>query len=331
MNDSDPIVSIVTPTFNHEPYIRRCLESAISQTDPRWEQIVVDDGSDDATEAVVRSLKDPRIQYVRRSHRGIMYLAEAYNIALEMSRGTFIAVLEGDDFWPTDKIERQLPLFDSPDVVLSWGRAYLSDEFNEVRGTFPGTRLVARMQGRTSGETLRSLLKLNFIPACTVMCRRDALVSIGGFQQPAAIPTADFATWLELCRVGRFAAATAILGCYRLHGRQVTARMRPEMDLVLDWGTRFVERLSEGERDALGVSLADAYRIKRIRHAYLEYGVGRAALRENHLPAARSLFWRALRKGSATTRLKAGFSLFCLYLGLDLDRMAMLANRVRGR
>jgi glycosyltransferase involved in cell wall biosynthesis len=331
LSSSAPVVSILTPTFNHERYIRACLESAIGQTDPRWEQIVVDDGSEDGTEAMVRSINDPRIRYIRREHRGIMHLAESYNLALEMSRGTFVAVLEGDDFWPADKIARQLPLFDRPEVVLSWGVALMTSEAGEVVGISPERAVVARMQGMTPGETVGQLLKKNFIPACTVMCRREALIGIGGFQQPPGISTADYPTWLELCRVGTFACTTEDLGFHRSHPLQATQLMLAEINAAMDWGARFVERLPERERRALNVSVAKVHDLERMRHAYVDFGVGRAALRVDQARLARASFRRAMRNGSVTTRLKASVALGCAYLGIDFERVAALGSRVRGR
>jgi glycosyltransferase involved in cell wall biosynthesis len=331
LSSSEPVVSIVTPTFNHERYIRQCLESAIAQTDPRWEQIVVDDGSDDGTEAIVRSMEEPRIRYIRRGHRGIMHLAEAYNLALEMSRGAFIAVLEGDDFWPTDKIERQLRHFDRPEIVLSWGVTGITNEAGELQETHPKANAISRMQGRTQGEIIRSLLNYNFVPAVTVMCRRDALEKIGGFQQPDGLPTTDYPTWLELCRVGQFASAYDLLGFHRMHDRQASVQNKAEMDLVLYWGTRFIERLPASERDALGVSLEEAHQVERKRKGYLDYAAGRARLGEHQGPQARVLFRQALRNGSGMTRLKACFGLGFSYLGLDLERIVSATNRLLGR
>lgn len=325
------VVSILTPTYNHARYIRRCLESAIAQTDPRWEQIVVDDGSDDGTEAIIRSIQDPRIRYVRRTHRGIMHLAESYNLALEMSRGAFVAVLEGDDFWPADKIERQLPLFDRPEVVLSWGLASVTDEAGELLRTSPRAEIVARVQGRRPGKTIDALLERNFIPACTVMCRRDALIRIGGFQQPGGMPTTDYPTWLEMCRVGWFAFGNEVLGSHRRHPGQVTDRMKTEIDLALDWGTRFVENLPDDEREALGLSIDEARRVERHRHGYLDYEAGRAALQDDDDVRGRALFRRALPNGSGETRLKASIGLGCSYLGIDLERVATVAGPIADR
>ena len=128
-----PLVSIITPTYNHALYIGRCLESVLAQTEPRWEQIVIDDGSTDGTAEIVNQFTDARIRYVAQRHRGIAGLGDAYNLALRMARGEYVAILEGDDFWPQDKLERQLPEFEDPEVVLSWGLAAETDPAGETR------------------------------------------------------------------------------------------------------------------------------------------------------------------------------------------------------
>ena len=331
MGSGDPIVSIITPTFNHERYLRQGLASAIAQTDPRWELVIVDDGSDDGTEAIARSIDDPRIRYVRRDHLGIMHLGDSYNLALGMTSGPFVAILEGDDFWPPDKIERQLRTFDDPGIVLSWGRAIVVDEAGVVQRSGKSRRVSTGAKDRTPGQNVRMFLERNFVSACTVMCRRDALLRIGGFQQPDGVPTTDYPTWLELCRVGRFTASPELLGYYRKHQGQVSVRWKPEMDHVLDWGTRFVEQLSDEERRALGLSLGEAYRIRRERHAFLDYASGRMALEERNDAGARASFRRALRNGTWTTRSKAAVGLGFAVLGLDLERLAAAVSRVTGK
>jgi hypothetical protein len=163
------------------------------------------------------------------------------------------------------------------------------------------------------------------------MIRRDALIRIGGFQQPSGMPTTDYPTWLELCRTGRFTCANEVLGFHREHHRQVTVQMRSEMNFVLDWGTRFVEALPAAERAAFGLSIDGAHQVERMRHAYLDYEAGRGALADRQDRLARAMFRRALRRGSAMTRLKASLGLGCSFLGIDLERMASVANRLRGR
>ena len=106
-------VSIITATYNHEKFIAKCIESVLRQTYPNWEQIIVDDGSTDNTESIVReyAAKDSRIKYIRKEHEGIMNLKNSYNLALDNSTGDLIAILEGDDYWPDYKLEVQVPYF----------------------------------------------------------------------------------------------------------------------------------------------------------------------------------------------------------------------------
>jgi len=133
--------------------------SVLAQTEPRWEQLVIDDGSTDGTDDVVKTFGDPRISLVRRNHRGIMHLADSYNDALAMARGEFVAVLEGDDFWPPWKLTRQLRSFHDPAVVLSWGRAAETDTDGRVMRLIPRRRAVARMARASRGATMRALLE----------------------------------------------------------------------------------------------------------------------------------------------------------------------------
>ena len=135
-----------------------------------------------------------------------------------------MAILEGDDTWPATKLEDQLPLFDDPAVVLTYGSAGLMDE----RGCIYA-RYWHAPDGRVGvndpvGIILPALVRLNFIVAPTVMVRRWALDRIGGFLQPAGIPYVDHPTWLRLATTGTFARSPRLLGNWRRYPLQVTTR-----------------------------------------------------------------------------------------------------------
>ena len=86
-----PRVSIVTPVYNAERFIGACVRSVLDQTFDDWEQIIVDDGSSDATGDIARGFDDPRVRYIGLPHRGLSALAETYNTALQVARGELIA------------------------------------------------------------------------------------------------------------------------------------------------------------------------------------------------------------------------------------------------
>ncbi len=88
------LVSVMMPAYNAERYIRPAMESLLAQTYSRWELIVVNDGSKDATAAIARSFDDPRIRVIDQPNGGE---ASARNTALRTMRGEFVAFLDADD------------------------------------------------------------------------------------------------------------------------------------------------------------------------------------------------------------------------------------------
>ena len=218
---TNPIVSIITPTFNHENFIADCIESVLRQTYQDWEMIIIDDGSTDDTPDIIRRYTDPRIIYRRKEHRGINFLGESYNHAIEMSKGEFILILEGDDFLPPNRLEIQLPTFDNTQVVLCHGRyGYV---FEEKRVLYPTPFKMEDLRNRPVGSALKIFLQgFNPIGSQSVMIRKSALQEIGGFIQPKYLPLVDYPTWMKLALKGTFEFIPEILGFWRRHPQSVT-------------------------------------------------------------------------------------------------------------
>jgi glycosyltransferase involved in cell wall biosynthesis len=101
------LVSVIIPAFNAAENIRQTLDSVLAQTYPNIEVVVVDDGSSDATNSVVKEFaaQDPRIQLVQQSNAGA---GAARNTAIRKARGKYIAPLDADDFWFPEKLEKQV-------------------------------------------------------------------------------------------------------------------------------------------------------------------------------------------------------------------------------
>lgn len=323
-----PLVSVLTPTYNHELYIRQCIQSVLAQTDGRWEQIVLDDGSTDATGTIVSQFRDERVRYVRQEHRGIEHLGETYNKGLAMARGELIAILEGDDFWPADKLERQIPAFADPGLVLSWGQGIQVDAAGAVLRVWPRPPLPGSPEagGPDRGVVVRRLLAYNFLPACTVMCRRDALTTIGGFWQPPGVPVVDYPTWLLLTRLGHIVPAKGILGYWRRHPSQVTKVMEREMLAIprFKWASWTVAGLSPAEQAELGLTSREAAELDAARRAGIartDFAAGRAALREHRRDDARAFFRDAMQTSAGRARAKAFVALTLTRLGVNLDSL----------
>lgn len=217
------LVTIIMTTYNHVRLIAEALRSVQAQTYPNWELIVVDDGSTDGTSEIVKGFceQDTRIQLVKRSHQGIGAISKAYNLALARAKGEFIAILEADDFWPVDKLEKQLISFLDPQVVLSWGIGALVNQHGKVVGkTRPPNMLC--ISGK---QAFRALLFRNFlVPTVTVMVRKNALLE-HGFVQPKGCPFTDYPTWFTLTDKGKWCFLNEVLGYWRIHPGQMTRKL----------------------------------------------------------------------------------------------------------
>lgn len=229
-----PLVSIITPTYNHERYIADCIQSVIRQSYTNWEMIIVDDGSTDATLKVAQSFAagDRRIHVYTQNNVGIFRLGETYNFAVSVSTGSYLAVLEGDDVWSEKKLELQVKAMEEqPEAVLCWGRAYsstadLASDYqlypleDKSRAVYANTPLY---------EATRHLILSCFIPALTVMVRRDALSAAGGFLQSHGLPLVDLPTWQQLSLQGPFIYIPEVLGRWRIYPNQVTKTFAIQM------------------------------------------------------------------------------------------------------
>jgi glycosyltransferase involved in cell wall biosynthesis len=223
-----PLVSIISPTFNHERYISDCIESVINQTYQNWEMIIIDDGSTDKSPEIIAKYAriDSRINYIRQENIGIFRLAETYNKALSLSTGQYIAILEGDDFWDKNKLHCQLIEFEKhPDAVLSWGKAYsMNSEMGKKNKLYPvdNPEELKYFENEPVGSILNIFLFRNCIPALTIIIRRDSLLKIGGFLQKYNLPLVDLPTLYELAMIGRFIFIPYPLGTWRIYPTQIT-------------------------------------------------------------------------------------------------------------
>jgi glycosyltransferase involved in cell wall biosynthesis len=134
-----PLVSILIPAYNAQQWIGYTLQSAVNQTWPRKEIIVVDDGSTDRTGNVARGFASQIVKVVSTENQG---LSAAVNTAYGLCQGDYIQELDADDLLAPDKIETQLAALrgtDGPRTLLSGPRGYFY--YSTVRAWFPRTCL----------------------------------------------------------------------------------------------------------------------------------------------------------------------------------------------
>ncbi len=251
-----PLVSIITPVSDRHEFIEECIESVLSQTFSDWEQIIVDDSIGEKVREVVRKyLDDERVRYFKQEHIGIKGLGVTYNKALGLSRGKFIAVLEDDDFWPSDKLEEQLKLFSDEETVLTWGKVKLVDSDSKIIGNYPSAWEHFSedvLCNRPVGRILKTLLlNIPMGPGVTIMIRKQPLLEIGGFWQPEEACCVDNPTWLKMSLQGSFAYSQKTLGYWRIHKNQVSSTLvRNSRGMA---GKAFWDTLTQKEKEQFGI------------------------------------------------------------------------------
>jgi glycosyltransferase involved in cell wall biosynthesis len=326
------LVSVIIPTYNQARFIGATIESLREQSWARWECAVVDDGSTDDTARVVASHCDPRVRYLPQSRRGVERLAETLNVGLRHTTGTFVTMLGSDDLWPSYRLEAQIPAFADDEVVLCFGRGELIDEHGQSLGEYPLPSFVRPVMNRPVGSILGSLLKGNWLPQYTVLIRRTALESLGGYVQPPPLLAEDYPTHLELARRGEFRFVNRVLGYYRMHAHQQTRQHKLVMThRDVSFALAFYHGLDPEARQLAGVTATQLERVLALKLPNAYFEEGRRMLLTGEPREARRQFLTALRHGGAATRAKALTGLVCGLLGVDLEHVAGLLGRPRLR
>ncbi len=125
-NSITPIISVVIPMYNVEAYIKTSLDSVLAQSFKAFEIICVDDGSPDNSVDIVKRYNDPRIRIVSQRNRG---LAAARNTGINHARAPFVALLDADDYWHSDKLALHIEhLYNNPQLGVSYSASRFIDE-----------------------------------------------------------------------------------------------------------------------------------------------------------------------------------------------------------
>lgn len=179
-------ISIVIPAYNAELCLRETLDSALRQTYPAHEIIVVDDGSRDRTEEIARSFGD-RIRYIKQQNQGI---AGARNTGIRAATGDWVAFLDHDDLFLPEKLEKEVAAAEkNPQLVVVYSAfMYLySDGTTKRMPPFPARRLWPALRYRTP-----------ILPSTSII-RRSALEEIGCFNtSPRTHMIDDWDLWFRL-------------------------------------------------------------------------------------------------------------------------------------
>ncbi len=204
-----PIVSVVLPVRDGAAHLAPAVQSILVQTLADIELIVIDDGSTDATPAVLASFSDPRLIVHRQPPLG---LVAALNAGIAMARGRYIARMDADDMSRPGRLMAQAARLDAaPGVaVLGGAMQVIAADGRPLRTIHPPA---------DAALTHAALSQRNVIAHPTIMMRRDAVLA-AGLYRPAFGAAEDYDLWLRLRERHRLLNMAEIVLDYREHPGQ---------------------------------------------------------------------------------------------------------------
>lgn len=190
-NEHIGLVSIIMAAYNAEKTIGQAIESVLNQTYPDFELLVVNDCSKDGTARLVESIaaKDSRVRLIsNEKNSGVSFTRKH---GLEEAKGVWIAILDSDDAWAPEKLEKQIALQEKMDAEL----LFTGSAFMDVDGKPIDWYLAAPTE-----VSYRQLLKQNVLSNSSVLVRKDLYAkyyAVGDGMHE------DFAIWLSILKEGR--------------------------------------------------------------------------------------------------------------------------------
>jgi len=179
-----PLVSFLIPVYNEERYIGKCIDSLLVQTVTDFEVIIVDDGSTDNTQAILKNYTDKRISVYRQNNSG---RAHARNTALHLSRGKYIGLQDADDWSEPDRLERQLYLAEKAHGKPVVGSGLILHFGGNVRAK---TKRVPEENERIRKIMGRRLFRQAF-NTFTMVSLRQKIIDVGGWRTKFKIAGED--------------------------------------------------------------------------------------------------------------------------------------------
>lgn len=232
----NPKISVIMPVYNGEKYISQAIESVLNQTFKDFELIIINDGSADRSEEIIKSYSDPRIVYLNND--GNKGLAYTRNRGIEVSRGEYFAWLDCDDIALPERLQTQ---FDFMEANLDYGLCCTNMSYINMEGEIVQD-LVYEIN-KVPKEWL--LIWGNPIAQSSVMIRREVVDKHNFKYDPKYNGTEDYIFWCNLALVSKIHRIEDVLVHYRLHTQGVFQSNKiPLLKIALEISKDYVKSIT---------------------------------------------------------------------------------------
>jgi glycosyltransferase involved in cell wall biosynthesis len=215
----NPTVSVIIPTYNRANLIEKAIGSVLNQTYQDFEIIVIDDGSTDNTREIIRSFKDKRVKYVKKYKKN-KGSSVARNIGIKIARGKYFALLDSDDEWLPEKLDKQIKILQdgSPELGVVYSNLCYIDE--------NGKNMNKLRNPKKEGYIYEDLLGENYVgPPSTLLIRKECFHQVGLFDN-LLNAMEDWDMWIRIAKYYRFSLIKIPIVKYRLHSNQLSINLR---------------------------------------------------------------------------------------------------------
>ncbi|MDY0250641.1 MAG: glycosyltransferase [Pseudomonas sp.] len=236
MSDRLPLVSVIVSCYNHDKYIKECILSVLNQDYRNIELLVVDDGSNDSSVSIINKLKeDYDFYFLEQENKG---LTKTLNEAISRSRGEYIVPLGSDDIMLSHRISTQIEyIIDKPEVGICGGNIELIDSDGEF---YPESRQGRDTPFRRMNFEDVFLERKPYVPATTLLIRREALDAVGGFDEDNRLE--DLMIELKITKAGYYIdCIPVVLSQYRKHATNTYKNHKFMIESILDTYARFAD------------------------------------------------------------------------------------------
>lgn len=233
------LLSIIIPLYNHEKFIGQAIESVLDQTYQSWELIIIDDGSRDNSVNVAKSYEDSRIMVLEQENAGAH---NAINRGLELAHGEYLAILNSDDFYETDRFEIMISAMEK-DKSIGFMCSYITviNDTGKKLGVKEGWKnmepwqvLHPELSFQKTNDFKKNLLMTNFTATTSnYLFRRSLYEKIGGMRNLRFAHDWDFV--LRASEVTECKIIEKPLMQYRVHDSNTISSDRRWMLFEIAW------------------------------------------------------------------------------------------------
>ncbi len=204
-------ISVLLPVYNCEKYIKESISSILNNTYKNFEIIIINDGSIDNSNDIIKSFSDPRIKYFIKTNSGLI---DTLNYGLKKCSYPIIMRMDGDDIILSNKIVNQLNYFKKSNSILTGTSGYLIDSHGNKRAPID--------LPKEHNDILKAMLKMSpsFIHP-SVMYYKDAVLKVGGYDSNFK-HAEDFDLFLRLSKIGKISNMSERLIYLRKHENNIS-------------------------------------------------------------------------------------------------------------